>query len=63
MLRNGNVRLPCRSFSPMSDIKFKKGIYLMSLLFLAPVTSLSPMSHVKFKKCSNRPVDVRGLGP
>ena len=66
ILRNGNIACPCRLFSPMSHVKFKKRLCPMSLQFLAPVTCHKApcrMSHVEFKKCPCRPVDFRGLGP
>ena len=66
ILRNGNVACPCRLFSPMSHVEFKKRLCQLShvtLIFSPCQMSLSPMSHVEFFKLPGRPVDFRGQGP
>ena len=51
ILRNGNVACPCRLFSLMSHVKFKKRLCHMSLSFPPSCRmSLSAMSRVEFKK-------------
>ena len=50
ILRNGNVTCPCRLFSPMSHVEFKKRLCHMSLRFLAHVVchlALCRMSNLR----------------